>query len=1122
MSRTLADLPSGSEDWKDAPLTPEHPFNRSMSPKRRRRTSENPGCVMYNGVTVNKSLILFLLSAGVALSQGRVERYAVILEEPPVAAQVRTAAELRSAAGSARRSAVALRQQPVRDALEQRGIGVTHATQLILNAIYIRATAGQAAEAAKLPGVKYVAPDLPIKRHLNQALDLMNVPSAWTNSQIGGQQNAGRGVKVAIVDTGIDNNHAAFKDPAMQAPSGYPLGDSNFTNGKVIVARSYVQYLVQPLNSEPKFWRGDDTSARDRVGHGTAVGMIVAGTTVTGPANSGTTITGVAPKAWLGNYKVFGSPGVNDFTYGGAITAALEDAITDGMDIAVVAAGSPALWAPTDSGQTCGNDTGVLCDWKVEAVENAVAKGLTIIVSAGDDGLVGTASALASINSPGTAPSAITVGATTNSHIWFQTLSTTSTEYDALFGDGPLPGGAISGILRDVSKLGDDGYLCSPFTGSGLNGRIALIQRGNCALDSKVYNAENAGATAVVIYQGAAGGITQMTGLGATGIPAILVSNAAGGELKTYAAGTTPTVKLDPAWLPFDTTADDMIGFSSQGPSIDNSIKPEVVGTGTDLYTATQVYDPNGDMYNATGYTVANGTSFSAGIAAGIAALVKQARPGSKPADIKSSLVNTANSAVYDFDSSGNTVAASVKAMGAGKLDAAKAVATNLTVSPAAISFGVLANMQNGQRLSFCNWSNSGLTLTFAVQPTGSDPGQVTLNPSSVIVAPNRCVSDATLVSFGSRVVPAAGSYEGVILVNGGATQLRIPYLYMVSARNPVPYNYVPLLGYNFIGTPGGGLTLTLKVTDQYGIAIPGVQVAFAPAGQIVQATAYTDSLGITEAQATAPNQLGETNFTASLLNTSTPVYTFYGRVRLRPAVNANGVVNAASNQVGQGIAPGSMVSIYGTGFGEAAQNAYTVPLPLSLLGVSVSFDTATTSYPASILYVGEQQVNVQVPWELAGQTSATMKVNFGETFSDLYTAPVNPYSPAIFEHADSSGGGTIVAAQNDAYQDISSANPAQKGRVIILYTNGLGPVQNQPATGSASPGSPNLAYALNPPQATIGGVNATVQFAGLTPGFVALYQVNVVVPETVASGLQPVILTSNGIPSKPVNLPVR
>ncbi len=299
---------------------------------------------------MKNSLVLLLLSAGFAVSQSRQDRYVVVLEEPPLAVQLKSVNELRSAAGAQRRTALAARQQPVRAALEQRGIAISHSTQMLLNAIFIHATAEQAADARKLPGVKYVAIDLPMKRHLNAALDLTNVPAAWA-ALPGGQQTAGRGVKIAIVDTGIDQTHPAFQDATLQPPSGFPKGDQNFTNNKVIAARSYVDLLVYPDNTRPETWRGDDLSPRDRVGHGTAAAMIVAGGTVTGPANGGTTITGVAPKAFLGNYKVFGSPGVNDYTYGGAIAAALEDAITDGMDIALVTAGSAALWAPADTGR---------------------------------------------------------------------------------------------------------------------------------------------------------------------------------------------------------------------------------------------------------------------------------------------------------------------------------------------------------------------------------------------------------------------------------------------------------------------------------------------------------------------------------------------------------------------------------------------------------------------------------------------------------------------------------------------------------------------------------------------------------------------------------------------------
>jgi subtilisin family serine protease len=220
----------------------------------------------------------------------------------------------------------------------------------------------------------------------------------------------GRRVKIAIVDSGIDNTHPAFQDASLQPPPGYPMGDAAYTNGKIIVARSY----------EPMFALPDDATPRDRSGHGTALEMIAAGETNTG---SLATITGVAPKAWLGNYKIFGTPGVNDnATYAAAIQA-LEDAVADHMDIAVVAFGSLPLNGPLDTDTACAQ-SGVPsayqydCDIPAQAVENAVAMGMTVVTAAGNDAQSSLqAPALNSIDSPGTAPSAITVGASTNAHI---------------------------------------------------------------------------------------------------------------------------------------------------------------------------------------------------------------------------------------------------------------------------------------------------------------------------------------------------------------------------------------------------------------------------------------------------------------------------------------------------------------------------------------------------------------------------------------------------------------------------------------------------------------------------------------------------------------------------------
>src|SRR5262249_34141159 len=158
-------------------------------------------------------------------------------------------------------------------------------------------------------------------------------------------------------------------------PPGYPIcsgSDCAFTSKKVIVARSYVRQVA--AGTDPKNpaadSRPDDYSARDRIGHGTAVASCAAGMPVM--SSAGLLLTGLAPKAYLGNYKSFGPPGVNESAPDGPIIMALEDALNDHMDIASLSVGAPALAAPLDSGPVCGNAPGVPCDPLALAVENAV------------------------------------------------------------------------------------------------------------------------------------------------------------------------------------------------------------------------------------------------------------------------------------------------------------------------------------------------------------------------------------------------------------------------------------------------------------------------------------------------------------------------------------------------------------------------------------------------------------------------------------------------------------------------------------------------------------------------------------------------------------------------------
>ncbi len=1080
---------------------------------------------------------LFMLAAGLlSAAQNQFNHYAIILSDAPVARQAGSTKDLLKASAIQNKQAIRSRQAMLAADLRSRRLAVTGSVQTVLNAVFVIATPEQMEIVRHLPGVAAVQKLQRLKPLLNTAINLVGVPAAWT--ALGGVGSAGTGVKIGIIDSGIDQTHPAFQDSSLTMPSGYPKctvsrGECAYTTVKVIAARSYVQMLSLEFGGDPADTRPDDFSPRDHIGHGTAVAMAAAGAQNDGPLAS---ITGVAPKAYIGNYKVIGSPGVNDFPFSDAVIQAIDDAVNDGMDILAVAVGTPAVWGPQDSGQTCGLATGP-CDPLADAVQNASsALGVTVVVPAGNDG----DSALnfpsyTSINSPGTAAAAITVGATTNSHTLVQTVKAASGSLNTLFGNGPKPASPLTARVIDSASTGNDGYACSALPSGALSGAIALIQRGNCQRDTKVNNAQQAGAVGVIIYQDSASGdgIFPMGGMQNTGIPAVLIGNTDGMALKqTIAANANTQVTLDPTFRTVDSTAADQVAyFSSYGPSLGNmAIKPELAGVGSDIYTATQNYDPAGDLYHSTRYIGTQGTSFSTALVAGAAALVKQKFPNYKAAQIKSALVNTATAAVTDFDSNGNPITARVTAVGAGKLNASEALKASVTVEPATVSFGVVGLSALTQVLTLRNNGASPVTLSLTVQPRDSDSrAQVRLSGSQFTIAGGQSAQVTVSLSGNSS---APGTYEGVISVQGAPSALRIPYLYLVP--DGVPYNTMALPAGAFVGVAGQSLTTSLvfKVLDQYGVPVPNVPVVFASTiggGSIQSGTPATDNLGIAEANVMLGAQPGDQEFTAAIQGFPALTVYFDGVARPGPQLHTDssgvvdGVVNAASQLAGSGLAPGSYISIFGSGLSDSTLIASTPYLPVSLAGVNVSFDiqSQNISVPGHLSFVSPGQVNLQVPWELQGQTSAQMKVSLGDFSTQLYSVNLADYSPAAFEFTDSTGGGVVAAALDEKNVLVTSAHPVQRGHVVQLYANGAGPVTNQPLSGEVAPAQP-LASTRVVPNVNIGGVDAVVIFSGLAPNFVGLYQINAIVPQSAPVGIQPLIITANGISSKTSQLAIQ
>lgn len=1069
--------------------------------------------------------VLLLLATVSALGASRGAHYALILEDPPLAAEYDplTGKAANRQALADRRILIESRQDRLKTLLDDRKIPVTGAVQTILNAVFVVAKPEQLEDLRNMPGVRRVVELGAVRRHLVRANDIVRSPAAW--NLLNGRENAGRGVKIAILDTGIDHQHPGLRDESLSPPVGFPKcrgQDCAFTNSKVIVARSYVDILVIP--EEPAFSRPDDLSPRDRVGHGTAAAMVAAGNRIESPLG---TMSGVAPKAFLGNYKIFGSPGVNDVTFDDAIIEALEDALNDGMDIALLSIGSPALWSPADRGAICDLPGNRACDPRAEAVENAIRAGLTVVVSAGNDGDLGVvAPTLNSVHSPGTAPSAITVGATTNANRYAWRLRVTGggvpaqlQAIPALYGDGPRPASPLTAPLRYVRTVQDDGKACSPLGNDTMAGTIALIDRGDCSFAAKVLHAQRAGAVGAVLLQSEdTDFIFPPRRLAGTGIPAMMIGGRTGAALKQFLASNPDRpATMDSALSAVPQDPNLMAYFTSYGPSIgEGAIKPELVAPGDQHYTATQRFDPNGDMYSPDGFIAIQGTSFSAPMAAGAAALFKQRFPSATPAQIKSALVNTTTDEALDYDGEGNTFPADVLASGSGLLNVQGVASTTVVAEPATISFGILgtgALPSRGLRLT--NLGAATVTLTLEVRPQNS---AIRVNPGSLTLGPGQTSQPLTVSIAGSR--PGPGDYQGFIRVRGGAEDLWIPYLYLVG--DGVPHNLVPLRGVDFVGNVNERLPgrLALKVIDRFGVPVEGVRVQFRPSSRIEIANDRTDFLGIVEANAFLGPEIGDQSFWAEV--GSLRIF-FDGRAIPVPLINANGVMNAASFRPEDDAAPGSYISIFGRNLSESLRIFETPWLPLSLAGVSVSFDVPgrAISLPGRLHFVSEGQINVQIPWELEGLNSVLVKVSIGNTSSALYTLRLRQHSPAFFELDDLAGSGRrIIAAQDQDGPIITTSLPARRGRIAVLYYNGGGPVDNRPASGEPTPAQP-LARTRVTPNVTIGGRPAPVQFSGLTPGSVGLYQLNVVVPIDVPSGLQPVVITMGNAISKAAALPV-
>ncbi|MGZ8783045.1 MAG: S8 family peptidase [Gaiellaceae bacterium] len=258
--------------------------------------------------------------------------------------------------------------------------------RLVANGIAVVVPRSQLGRLASLPGVERIYPSVRYRPQLDRSPQQIGAPALWGP----GLANAGQGMKIAIIDEGIDQTHPFFAPAGYTMPAGYPKGQTAYTNAKVIVARAFAP-------ARPLWKHASKPFDPEFSSHGTHVAGIAAGNANT--LAEGVRISGVAPRAYLGNYKALTIPTDADVGLDGnspELVAAIEAAVADGMDVINMSLGEPEIEPSRDI--------------VVQALGAAARAGVVPVVSAGNDF---DEFGRGSVGSPAAAPEAITVGAVT-------------------------------------------------------------------------------------------------------------------------------------------------------------------------------------------------------------------------------------------------------------------------------------------------------------------------------------------------------------------------------------------------------------------------------------------------------------------------------------------------------------------------------------------------------------------------------------------------------------------------------------------------------------------------------------------------------------------------------------
>ncbi len=596
-------------------------------------------------------LLRSLILVGFLPVTGAVSTYQLFLSQEAVveAAAKRVVGGVSTATeGKAQLRVIRTQQTGLKGQLKAAGIEVIGATAVLQNSVLVLADDAQVASLRSMTGVIGIEKVTPLFRQTRTSVPFIGAPRVWESSIPG---LTGRGVRIGIIDSGIDYTHATFggsgKVDDYLSNAGTVIESGTFPTEKVAGGTDFAgdNYDASGENGSPSPLPDPDPLDPQASGHGTHVAAIAAGY---GVLDSGETFAGpygvdsyrnifrvgpgVAPEAILYAFKIFGRMGATSLVALGLDAAADPNGdgdTSDRMDVVNLSLGTHFA-TEAESGQYSG-------------INRLVALGCVVVVAAGNAGNTSYA-----LGAPGSFPKTVTVANTYDDGAISSTFSITAPvrlagEYAMVEGVFTRPiaqGGILSAQLVQALPYsgcqdGNNGLITNR---TALKGKIALMNRGTCFFVQKIREAQAAGAVAVVMVNNVDGFPIPMGGSGDTSdikIPGVMISKANGNLIVRHlTAGVI--VRLEPkAASVRPELADQIADSTSRGPvAFSSRLKPDIAAPGSAIPSARAGFGTESVRYT--------GTSMSAPHVSGAVALLRQRHPDWSAQEIKAVLMNTA------------------------------------------------------------------------------------------------------------------------------------------------------------------------------------------------------------------------------------------------------------------------------------------------------------------------------------------------------------------------------------------------------------------------------------------------------------------------------------------------